>query len=29
MRGTVVPAGDFDEVQRLVLEYRNQAGGGQ
>ena len=29
MRGTMVPADEFDEVQRLVLEYRNQAGGGQ
>jgi TRAP-type C4-dicarboxylate transport system substrate-binding protein len=29
MRGTMVPADDFDEVQRLVLEYRKQAGGGQ
>jgi TRAP-type C4-dicarboxylate transport system substrate-binding protein len=29
IRGTIVPADDFDEVQRLVLEYRNQAGGGR
>jgi TRAP-type C4-dicarboxylate transport system substrate-binding protein len=29
MRGTMVPADEFDEVQRLVVEYRNQAGGGQ
>jgi TRAP-type C4-dicarboxylate transport system substrate-binding protein len=29
MRGTMVPAAEFDEVQRLVVEYRNQAGGGQ
>ena len=29
MRGTMVPADEFDEVQRLVVEYRNQTGGGQ
>jgi len=29
IRGTMVPADAFDEVRRLVLEYRKQAGGGR
>ena len=29
IRGVIVDADSFDEVQRLTLEYRKQAGGGQ
>jgi TRAP-type C4-dicarboxylate transport system substrate-binding protein len=29
IRGTEIDAESFDEVQRLTLEYRNQAGGGR
>ena len=29
IRGAIVDADSFDEVQRLTLEYRKQAGGGQ
>jgi hypothetical protein len=29
IRGTVIDSESFDEVQRLTLEYRRQAGGGR